>query len=160
MIKSRVILLQLSIFLVMLLLAACISSSWTFGWQSVSIDNVGTFKVPREWVVTQENYILYITDMPITNENYKIYLIGSIWNDQEDGNYTPTHKLFDNVEYGNSISSEIFSNSAAWGLNEFIVNGNKENKYYIRFHKHIVIAWDDLINKKTIITIAKSFVLP
>lgn len=31
-------------------------------WQTVTIPVGGTFKVPKEWVVTQEEHIIYITD--------------------------------------------------------------------------------------------------
>ena len=66
-------------------------------WQTVSVDGIGSFKVPVEWSIERQNEVLYITDTPQDNEDYEIYLVGVLRNDKVEAQYTHPHELFDGV---------------------------------------------------------------
>ena len=118
--------------------------------------------MPKNWVVTQEEHVIYITDRPITEDNYKIYLIGTVY-DTSVPNPKVVHpyELFDDVKFDKEVYSRVFSNSALYLKKEYNISGDKETKYvfdvahskkYISF-----IAWDNLVDEKTMIKIAKSY---
>ena len=90
--KAFFVLLLIIIFSIVLFGCSIRYAVWQ--WQSVSISNVGTFRVPRDWVVAQNNNVVYITDRPIDEKGYKIYLIGKT----EDGRgYVPYSEYFENT---------------------------------------------------------------
>ena len=47
-------------------------------WKSVAISDKWGFSVPNEWVITQDENVLYFTDKPIDEEDCTTYLIGII----------------------------------------------------------------------------------
>lgn len=147
------------IFLIPLVLFVGCSDKYE-NWQSISIPGVGVFKVPQEWVVTQKNNMVYITDKPIKEEGYKTYLLGI---KGDDGKYIPHYDFFENVEYIDTIEDVNYSNSATYWLGQYKINGNIEEKYVLHFYStnQIIdfLAWDNLIDKDTIIKIAKSYVM-
>ena len=73
-------------------------------WQTIFIEEIKTyktpmtFKVPDYWVFTRKDDVIYFTDKPIDDGDYKIYLVGSIGFLREDEEYWAAHILFDDVE--------------------------------------------------------------
>ena len=55
-------------------------------WKSVQIAEDGVFSVPKEWIVTQSDNLIYITDKPI-DENYTILLTGMIGVNENSEDY-------------------------------------------------------------------------
>ena len=140
------------------------------GWKGVTLLGVGTFKVPQDWIVTQQDDVVYLTDKPLDSEDYKTYLvgeIGEIWSMSSNGTrdrFDDTYELFGNVQVksGETISSVTLSNSAAYGQREFVVDGNGVTKYFIMLWSEKVsptylIVWDNLLDENTILKIAASF---
>ena len=132
------------------------------GWQDVLVPMVGKFKVPPDWVVTQTEDTVYITDKPIDEEGYKIYLIGAIY--PRNDNVVFPYELFENTRKIKDGPGTGYSNGAFYGQEEYIINGKKETKYILdvgyntRGRKSLsFIAWDDIIDEKTLSRIAYSF---
>ena len=128
------------------------------GWQTVSVPGVGKFKIPCEWIVTQTEDVVYITDKPIDAEEYKIYLVGTLTGGKL---FVAPYALFDNVQEIDEISCTGLSNGARYGQYEYLVNNKKETKYFldVGYEKTLYfIAWDNLLDEKTLSKIAKSYV--
>ncbi|GMO59477.1 MAG: hypothetical protein Ta2A_05380 [Treponemataceae bacterium] len=124
-----------------------------YAWQTVLIPEIGTFKVPQDWVVTQKENTVYITNKAVAEDGYIIYIIGA-----------RNFDFFENVKYVETVRSEIFSNSSNFAIEKLNINGNIEEKRVIGlfysgkvFH---LLVWDNSLNEKTLIRIVKSFVLP
>lgn len=155
---------KLSIILLMMMIASILCNSCSYcGWQKIDVAGIGTFKVPQGWIYTQEENVGYFTDKPIYEKTFRIYLIGTINNDHIGGDYKAPYELFDNTEYSALISSAVFSNSAIYGQEEYIVDNSKQTKFFISLNgsnKSLdLLAWDDLVYENTVIKIAKSFLM-
>jgi len=129
-------------------------------WQDISLTDYGTFKIPKNWIVTQKQDIIYITDKPIQEEGYKIYLVGVRRIKSNDGKYRYEH--FENVERLGYGWGAITSYSAEYFLEIYNINGVIEEKYVISFSNSgqptiYFLAWDNLLNRNEIIKIAKSY---
>ena len=120
-------------------------------WQVVSIEGEGTFRVPVEWVVTQNDDVIYITDKPI-EEEYNIFLIAAV------GENVRTYELFDDVEYLGRVDGwgAAISFGVSFGKSEYKVAGEIIERANISFGSMFFIAWDDLVDFETIETIAYS----
>jgi hypothetical protein len=141
---------------------------YTF-WQSVSISGFGTFKVPKKWILTQIENVIYFTDEFLDNEGYKIILFGVIrkGNDIKDYYDFFDYKIFENVEHIETIDyGVVYSNSARYWVEKYKINGNFEKKYVLEFLQFAqdntiivvnLIVWDNSIKENTIIKIVKSF---
>jgi len=133
------------------------------GWQNVSIEKVAKFRVPDEWIVTQENSVIYITDKPIDEPEYQIFLIGtSSWIGQEESEDIAPHELFEDVEYVGLVKSQVFSYGGMYGQNEYKIDNDIVTKSYVSYssgnrNSAMFIAWDDLVDEETMIKIAESF---
>jgi len=98
-------------------------------WQTVTINGFGNFKVPAEWNIEQQEGVLYITDKPLTDDDYAIYLIGTI-----RGADLEPHEFFDEIERGKTLLSPSFNGRASLLLIEYIVNGIEEEHHLIKFY--------------------------
>jgi len=130
------------------------------GWKDVYLENLGTFKISEEWFVSQERFVVCITDKPIEEEHI-IYLVGAILNyDTEEKNISPNDFL-ENVEYIGLVNSQVFSNGGMYGQNEYKINDEIAIKYFISFSTNeygvLFIVWDDTIDEEMIRKIAISF---
>ena len=166
----------------LLLLASCnfirnladLPDKSTESWQTVFVSGVGSFRVPIEWNVEQEDGVMYSTNNPRDDEEHTIYLIGTICTDERK--YTQPHELLDGVEKGKAIFSNItgvYSNSAYISLFEYAVNGIKKECYLIKYSRTLwydkkivghnlleLLVWDqDAVDEKTISEIAKTFTM-
>jgi len=133
-------------------------------WQSISISGIGTFKVPEKWIITQMENVIYITDRPIDNEEYKIILFGVIRTESDRKNDYDffNYKLFESVVHIETIDyGVVYSNNARYWVEKYKINGHSEKKYILLFfnsNRDInLIVWDNQIKKNTIIKIVKSF---
>ena len=160
--KKTIILLLIS----SILIISLIFFFFFISWQIILIPDIGTFKVPRDWIVTKKENLIIITDRSIEEEGYNIYLIEiSSINDSDDKYY---YKFLENIKYIENYESVIFSNSASYWKVLLHINENIEEKYAIGFinisgtcpylNKSIdFLVWDNLLDEKTIIKIAKTF---
>ncbi|MCL2637457.1 MAG: hypothetical protein FWD48_03720 [Oscillospiraceae bacterium] len=134
------------------------------GMKSVDIKEIGVLKIPEEWVVTWENDVLFITDKPLHENDYKYYLIGVVEYNYDGKFFSALNELFGEVEYVNHVRSFSGGISGERGyLAEYNINGNIVEKYYIEtligagtsnFLK--LISWDNLIDEETLIIISRS----
>ena len=110
---------------------------YTNSWKTVSIEDVGNFKIPNEWRVKNQDGILYITNNSNNEQEDTPYLIGTtlmIKNNEKKSSIQP-HEVLDGVEKGNHISSVNYSNGARVSLFEYYVQGKKEeHSIGITFH--------------------------
>ena len=158
------------IYVAVVLLILLVSPKKYEGWKTVPITENMTFKIPEEWVVTWENNpnwsveqgdnVMYITDRPMNEEGYKIYLVGTVL-DFDAHNYLSPYELFENVEYIETVRSAVISNSNIYFLNKYNISGNIETRYGFDMDasQYTVnfIAWDNLLDEDMIIKITKTF---
>ena len=128
-------------------------------WQTVTIDGSGSFRVPTEWNVEEHDEILYITDRPMANGDYVVYIAGRIG--------LHAYAVFDEVEQGRVRSSRGFLNTASLFLNEYTVDGVIQEHYMIEIHNmgidapfssYSLFVWDrEVVDRWHAEQIAKSF---
>jgi hypothetical protein len=158
--KKRILLLLLLFVLTPIIYFCFIKYAF---WQTISISGVGTFKVPQKWTVTQRGDFIYITNKPIDEEGYIIYLAGSTRNDMRRYYDFSDYEFGKNIIHIENVRSPIFSNSARYYIDKYKINGNIEEKYVLEFwgssQKIRFLVWDNLINEDTIIKIGKSYAM-
>lgn len=106
----------------------------TKSWQTVTISGIGSFKIPSEWHIEQQDEIIYFTDKPLSNENYTIYLVGTA-----RGIGIEPHEIFDEVEKGETFLSPFLNNGVSLLSINYIVDGIKETYQLILFYNMIGI---------------------
>jgi len=145
-----------------------------FGWKNISITEIGNFKIPGNWIFTLNDNVIFLTDKNINEEDYKIYLIGIIikydsYNYQEvkdeiNGKWLYFHsgnEFFKEIQYIETVSNEIFSNSTYFGIKRYSIESNQIEKYFIDLSINNgsieLISWDNIVSKEILINIAKTF---
>jgi hypothetical protein len=130
------------------------------GWKDVLITEIGTFKIPKDWIITQKGNAVFITDKPMEDNEFKIYLAGVIKNK----NYNPyDYEFFSNAEKLDTISSSIYSNEAYHGLGKYCINGDIKEMYYLVFYNYDdkirmeLLTFDNLLDEQIIIKILISY---
>ena len=122
-----------------------VPAEYTRDWQTVTVDGIGTFRVPEEWNVEQEDDVIYITDKLREDESHIIYIVGTVrkWEDRGVKERLQPHELFDGVEKGDTVSVRrdnvggiVNISSAHLGLYEYIVDGITVECYLITFIEH------------------------
>jgi hypothetical protein len=108
-------------------------------WQTVIISGIGTFRVPEEWNIEQQDGILYITDKPLDDNDYSIYLVGVVTTVDAgirmETKHSRPHEIFEGVEKVGVRSSPFWSRKGAGlSLNEYTINGITEERYLIDLH--------------------------
>ena len=118
--------------------------------------------MPGNWVITQYDNVVYMTDAPL-DEEYSICFAGI---SREFGaEHISSESLFGNVTQGQIIQSDIWSHGADSAIVVFVEDGIEQEKFVIYFSNGstfecntlVIIAWDDSVDYKTVIKIAKSF---
>ena len=97
-------------------------------WQTITISYIGTFRVPAEWNVEEHDEFLYITDKPMADGDYTIYIIGTNSRIQ-----IPSHASFEGMERVETRASSVFSNGATLRLSEYTVDSAIQNHHAISF---------------------------
>jgi len=129
-------------------------------WKTVYITGFGAIKVPRAWIVTENDNIIFFTDKLIDEEGYKIYLISD--KQGNNGENISHYKYFENVEYLELIRGAIFSIGSHYNLKTFNINGKIEEKFDIclkasGYRSIYFLAWDNSIDERLIRKITKSY---
>jgi len=129
------------------------------GWKDVNIEYIGTFKIPEEWVVTQVDEFVLITDKSIEKENYKTYLIGTVGSNVIE--YISIYILSDDeVKRVELIRSQVFSNSTHYKQIEYRIGAENEVKQLIELSSSPyfeLIDWYGLVCEETMKLIAESY---
>ena len=127
------------------------------GWKKIEITNIGSFYVPEDWIYAKKGTMIYFTDKPITEEKYKVYLIGTEFIGRT--NMTDIYPQYKEIKYENY---KILSNGAYYGKTIFESNNEKKEKFHItlsydsnRLHLY---AWDNLVDIETIKKISESYI--
>lgn len=132
------------------------------GMKNVDVVGIREFKIPEDWIFTQDDNIMYITDKPISEEDYKLYLIGFIefgWGREYE---EILNELFGDVEHMGIVRSfHGFIGGERCYIVQYKVNDIIENKYQIYFYhdedyKVTLINWDGLVDEDTMVKIAHS----
>jgi hypothetical protein len=127
--------------------------------------HIGSIKVPKDWVVTYRDDFLYLTDRPLDEKGCQTYLMGMV-NPEVSG---PLFEQYEGVEHLGKVKSSIAENSTFYSLDEFRIDGNVCLRYVVyligmdsqrppRNKGYALISWDDLLSKRIISKIARSFV--
>lgn len=85
------------LFIIVILTICIILISCSSGWKSITLDGVGSFKVPEDWIFTNEDGLIYFTDKPIDDEDCGIYLVEPIHSSDDKGNRYIYNPLFGNA---------------------------------------------------------------
>jgi len=151
------------------------------GWQTVEVQNVGSFQVPGDWVVTQYDNVIWLTDKPIDEEGFIIYFTGIVCSQKEVAynlniinstfgvNSTnqfgslATHP-FGNlafVRFSSSVGYE-YENQSRWYLTSFYIDDNIVDLYNITLRYYgspcvYMIAWDGKVSESIVRRITMSF---
>lgn len=138
-----------------------------WGWQTVYVQNVGHFKVPGDWVVTQTDNAVYMTDRPMTEQNYFVYLAGGMSDELDNSVHITKDICYDEIHYDGFVFNECFFGGACYSLDRYIYSGQTFEKYSLRFDPYLLppgaisdlhlFAWEDKVDQNTLIKIAKSY---
>jgi len=155
---KKTILVSLLILIFSTVLFGCSLRYAVWQWQSVSISDVGTFRVPGDWIVTQSNNAVYITDKPIDEEGYKIYLIGKTQSNISLSEYLEN---INDIKFMETVNSTNYSNNASFSKSIYVINEIIEEKCVLTLHNSnkviYLYAWDNLIDEDTMKKIAQSY---
>ena len=135
------------------------------GWQTVSVHGVGTFQVPGDWVVTQYDNVIWLTDKAIDGEGCVVYFAGVIYNLGFEKH--TIQSLVGDFAYrpGRWITGGHYAGGKMWALLEISIGDEFALRYTINFGRAApnpqlsMIAWDSAVSQHTIILITRSFEL-
>jgi hypothetical protein len=156
------------------------------GWQTVRVEDVCAFQVPGDWVVTQYDNVIWLTDKPIDEEDFIIYFAGVVYMHGEDVypqnvftsafNNLSSNQLgsfatqpFGFLSYTLGVSGNYnysthynLGNRHAWLMEYYYIDDNKVNLYAIYSIKHsslslYMLAWDGVVELDTVGQITASF---
>jgi len=91
----------------------------TKSWQTLTIIGVGTFMIPADWYAEQQDDYLFITDKPLSEDDYTVLIAGAFMGKSP-------YIVFEGVTRDDMLFSQIFSNGAMLFLHEYNVNETKE----------------------------------
>ena len=115
--------------------------SITEEWQTITITGIGSFRVPSEWNVEEEDRFLYFTDRPRADGDYTIYMVGTSGSIE-----FLLYELFEGVERGERLRGWIYNAGGTVGLSEFRVDGVKQAHHTISFstgrHSYRLFGWN------------------
>jgi hypothetical protein len=151
--------------IVFCLCAGCFPHYDYTGWKTVEIGDCGTIQIPKEWIVSEKDGLIYITDKELSEEGCSAYFIQS-------HSYAGTHIGDEDIKESNAFSanlqnmqvteSAVLSNGAVYGKALYSINGTDRELCYLdfsRYHTRVrLVAWSDLISEDTRIKIASSFI--
>lgn len=137
-------------------------------WQEISIEHIGTVKIPNEWFFYQDGTSVFFTDQEYSSEvDLTIIAVGtiSIPNDP----YTSISDIFPNVIVGDVKQNDsrysdgaVLSNSAGFMIRYYTIDGATQEKVTLSFYSHTgatlsLAAWNDLADDDTMRNIGKSY---
>ncbi len=104
------------------------------GWKTVEIDQMGTIKVPKEWIIDQEDGFWIATDKPLTEPDHRVIVTevtqGNRWvNTYESMKIKAPYKFWDqlfwysrNERYGNLSALWTSYSDPEWIIPQYILN--------------------------------------
>jgi len=126
-------------------------------WQTIQIENCGTFKIPGDWKKIEENGFIEFeksSKKAIMVQTYFSYGFHASAKYQYNDEY--------NFKIHEHIYSEVFSNSAAYSVNKYDMNGSYDKMFSVSFdNTNFGISFifiDPTIDEKIIRKIAISFI--
>jgi len=135
----------------------------TKSWQTIAILGIGTFRIPEEWYAEQRDGFLLITDRPLNEGDYTVYIVGTFVNTPQP----VSHTIFEGVErQGSMLRSQGFSNHGGLRWYGYAVDGITEVFYSISLTNGFGgnVAWFDLfvwnreaVSERCAAQIAKTF---
>lgn len=130
------------------------------GWKKIEITDIGSFYVPEDWIYTKEGTIVYFTDKPITEEEYKIYLIGTQFIRNEK--YIKITDIYPEYNEIRDENHKLLSNSVDYEETIFEINNKEERKFHIEFfggnYELDLYTWDNLVDVEIIKKISESYI--
>lgn len=154
--------------IVVLLLTISLCSSCYAGWQTIEVDGVGSFKVPGDWILTEEDGLIYFFDQALGEDGYSIYLLEPRRFRDDLSRTMIISEYYGEAEITNIKSSVILSNSAYYGIYQCKIGGDKGGKAYFEIpyvefgggdRYMTLVAWDGLVDVDMIRQIAKSYLV-
>ncbi len=140
------------VILITILLCGC-GADDTKNWQTISIEDSGTIRIPNNWSCSKEENIIYIVD-----ENLELIMVSYDKSKELNSNrYIDGFKL---VEWK---SNEVLSNEAMCGRAEYLINNELEKHYFLNLttaHDTSIefVVIDQKLSYEQLIKIAKTFV--
>lgn len=150
----------LAVLIFVLLISGC--SNKYDGWKEIEVPEVGSFRIPGEWVCNKNDETICFTDKDIDDSSeYKIYLMGAIY---EEGQTEIFYQFQgQKVEYREQISSETFSNSVIIGKNEYLIGDELCEMLFLDAYSSdkrlFLIACDESLEYDVVEKIGKSFAM-
>ena len=156
-------------------------------WQTVTVQNVGSFQVPGDWVVTQYDNVIWLTDKPINEEGFIIYFAGFVYHPKEgvypQNIFTSTFNNLSPNQLGSfaaqpfgffsfSLAREqafkdgypssgySYDNGGWWSLSTYYIDDNALKLYAIGVSgtsSVYMVAWDGTVNGEIVRKITASF---
>lgn len=144
--KRKIILIVIVILILILMIIAIVGykiyrkifPDYT-GWKKIEITDIGSFYVPEDWIYTKEGTIVYFTDKPITEEEYKIYLIGTQFIRNEK--YIKITDIYPNYKEKENENGKILSNSASYEEIIFEINNQEEKNFILHFQLELITSY-------------------
>ena len=133
------------------------------GWQEVNINNIGTFRVPGDWVIKIQGNELYFTDKPLGEDDIVIYFAGNYFEENISIMNVTATEVFElgEITYSNFISSEGWSSSVSYRLDLCVIDRVETNRYILDFYSGneglYLFSYGDVVNYELIRKIAKSY---
>lgn len=134
------------------------SNKYDKNWQEVVLDDVGIFKIPKEWTITEEDGFIFIYN--------KDKLIMVEYDYCFSGKSGVSQKLGIGIMQMSKLPVDpegiSFSNSArCYYCYPFLIDGEEINKFYIEFdsiNKSIgFVIWDDSVSRDLLAEICNTF---
>lgn len=79
------------------------------GWRRIYVESFGEIQIPEDWIFSTDGHMLLFTDKLLSDEDYEIYLIGTIQKSDTDNDM-----IMDNhsIKFIKNIESEKIMNTA------------------------------------------------
>ena len=138
---------------IILTVIVCGCSPDTDEWETIFIENCGSFKIPDEWDCFFEDDIIYIVN------NQKPVMISY----QRTGELE-SNSYFTDFRHMNTVTSACLSNGAIYGKSKYFYSGMEIERLYLDFGETTegkwieFLVWDEDVTKELIVKIAGTFV--
>lgn len=135
------------------------------GWQTVSIKNCGKIKVPGEWEVTEKDGFVFLTDKPLSEENYKIHIaqVAIEYDVYSEVSKTEENPFFQDMgmKYVKEISEEKITDNTTLFKNIYSID-EEEQDFFLLIAENgknsvMLLSMDNLLDETVITGILKSF---
>ncbi len=132
-------------------------------WKKVEIKEIGSVKIPNEWVVAYSEGKLYITDKSLENADCNVFFLqtNSFSSFEGEKGIVESNKFCENLQNLQTKTSAVFSNSAIYGTMLFSVDGTEEEMRYLYLPTEntriLLVSWHNAVDQDTLLKIAKSY---